>query len=328
MFRSSLIRTSLTLTSFALAIGACGKKSEDVGADTNDEEMQPESSDAGDENDDENNDDADDAESSDGSASMTTDPSTDDTGPADTGGDTTDGPVGFIMQPDGGGVAVECDVWAQDCPQGEKCMPWANDGGNAWNATRCSPVDDNPGQVGDECTVEGSGVSGIDSCDIDMMCYYVDAETNLGQCVSFCQGSEANPICDPGFVCTIANDGVLTLCRPECDPLLQDCLEIAACLPAAGSQFFTCIIDASGEAGAPGDACEFINACDPGMFCADAASVPDCEGTGCCSAFCDLTAPDPSSFCSLGAGQECVAWYEEGEAPPGYDHVGACSLPL
>jgi hypothetical protein len=327
MFRSSLIRISLYSSSFALVLGACGAKSGDSNTDTNDEEGNPESSDDGDENDEEAQ-----PESSDsGSVSMTTDtPDTDDTSPSDTTGDedTTGGPVGFIMQPDGGGIAVECDVWAQDCPPGEKCMPWANDGGNAWNATRCSPVDDNPGQVGDECSVEGSGVSGIDSCDIDMMCYYVDAETNLGQCVEFCQGSEANPICDPGFVCTIANDGVLTLCRPECDPLLQDCLEIAACLPAAGSEFFTCIIDASGEAGAPGDVCEFINACDPGSFCAEAAAVPDCQGSGCCSEFCDLTAEDPNSFCSLGNGSECIAWYAEGDAPPGYDHVGACSLPL
>ncbi len=40
-------------------------------------------------------------------------------------------------------------IWAQDCPEGEKCMPWANDGGGSWNATRCSPLDPNPSAVGD-----------------------------------------------------------------------------------------------------------------------------------------------------------------------------------
>lgn len=266
-------------------------------------------------------------ESMTGQMTMTTDqPGTsEDTGPSDTTGNTT---VGFITPPDGGSVANECDIWAQDCPVGEKCMPWANDGGNAWNATRCSPVDDNPGQVGDECTVEGSGVSGIDSCDLSEMCYYVDPETNMGICVGFCQGNAANPVCDPGYVCTINNDGVLILCRPECDPLLQDCMEGVACLPAAGSDHFTCIVDASGEMGAAGDPCEFINSCDPGLFCGDATAVPNCAGSsGCCTEFCDLSDPMAAAQCSLGGGQECVPWYEEGQAPPGLENVGACALP-
>lgn len=247
------------------------------------------------------------------------------TGMADTGGTS----LSFIQMPDGGGVAIECDVWAQDCPPGEKCMPWANDGGNSWNATKCSPVDPNPGQVGDECSVEGSGVSGVDSCDVASMCYYVDPDTNMGICVGFCMGSEAAPICNPGYICSIVNNGVLTLCRPECDPLLQDCQDNAACLPATGADGFTCIIDASGEAGAAGDPCEFINSCDPGLFCADAAGVPGCQGSqGCCSEFCDLSDPMPSSYCSMaGQGQTCVAWFEEGTAPPNLDHVGACVLP-
>lgn len=234
----------------------------------------------------------------------------------------------FLQMPDGGGVGVECDVWEQDCPDGEKCMPWANNGGSAWNATRCSPVEENPGQVGDECSVEGSGVSGLDDCDVGSMCYYVDPETNIGSCVGFCEGSEENPMCDPGFLCSISNDGVLILCRSECDPLLQDCQGSAACLPAAGADGFVCIVDASGEMGAPGDPCEFLNSCDPGLFCASADVVPDCQGSaGCCSDFCDLTAPAPADDCTL-AGQECEAWFAEGEAPPDLAHVGACALPL
>jgi hypothetical protein len=240
----------------------------------------------------------------------------------------TDDSVGFISEPDGGGVAVECDVWTDDCPEGEKCMPWANDGGNAWNATRCSPLDSNPGQIGDECTVEGSGVSGIDTCGPRMMCYYVDSETNTGSCVGFCDGTPNAPTCGSGSICTIVNDGVLTLCRPECDPLLQDCTGNAACLQATGSQGFTCIIDASGDSGLAGDPCEYINACDAGLYCGAAEGVPGCTGTtGCCSEFCDLTAMDPASSCSLGGGQDCVAWFEEGSAPPDLDHVGVCAIP-
>jgi len=233
----------------------------------------------------------------------------------------------FIMNPDGGGPTNECDIWAQDCPEGEKCMPWANDGGDSWNATRCSAIDDNAGQPGDTCTVEGSGVSGIDDCDIASMCWDVDGETNMGICVGFCEGTEDAPFCsNPDEGCSISNDGVLILCLAYCDPLLQDCPEGSACYPEENG--FFCSPDASGpDLGAIGDPCEYINVCDPGGWCANAESVPGCAGSaGCCSGYCDTTEPDPSSTC-LPMGTECVPWYEEGTAPPGYEDVGVCVLP-
>ena len=249
-------------------------------------------------------------------------------GGADTAGET--GAV-FLVPPDGGGVSFECDLFAQDCPEGEKCMPWANDGGSSWNATRCSPIDDNPGQPGDECTVEGSGTSGIDSCDLGSMCWDVDPETNIGSCVPMCTGDEANPICeDPDTSCSIANDGAIVLCLPACDPILQDCPEGQACYPIQDA--WVCAPDASGETGVYGDPCEFINVCDPGYICLDASTVPTgqaCEGAaGCCTAVCDLTDPQGDAQCEGAAGgQTCQPWYEEGNAPPGYEDVGACALP-
>ena len=244
---------------------------------------------------------------------------------ADDGAPATTG-VGFIEDPDGGGVSFECDLFAQDCPEGEKCMPWANDGGTAWNATRCSPISDNPGQAGDMCTVEGSGVSGIDDCDIGSMCWDVDPETNMGTCVALCTGDEADPICeDPDTACAIVNEGAIVLCLPSCDPLLQDCPDGQACYPI--NDDFLCVPDASGEMGVYGDPCEFINACDPGLMCLGAAAVPDCTGSqGCCSEVCDTSDPSGDAQCS-GADQACEPWYEEGAAPPGYEDVGACALP-
>lgn len=237
--------------------------------------------------------------------------------------DATDTAV-FIIDPDGAGVSNECDIWAQDCPKGEKCMPWDNAGGSSWNATRCSPLDENPGQAGDTCTVEGSGVSGIDDCALSTMCWNVDGETNMGVCVGFCMGNESNPICpDPGTGCSITNNGVLILCLPYCDPLLQDCSETEACYPEPNG--FFCSPDASGEMGGYADPCEYLNVCDPGLFCADAATVPGCDGsTGCCSEYCDTS--DPGATC-MGVGQECTPFYEEGQAPPGYENVGICIIP-
>ena len=252
------------------------------------------------------------------------------TGLDSSGSDTTGNP--FIADPDFGGCGggrslYECSLWDQDCCPGEKCMPWANDGSNSWNATRCSEVADNPGQVGDECTVEGSGVSGIDDCDVGSMCYYVDPETNVGTCVAFCEGSQAAPMCEPGFLCSIANNGVLILCRRECDPLLQDCQGSAACLPAAGAEGFVCIVDASGESGAPGDPCEYLNSCDPGLLCADAQFVPGCQASGGCTEFCDLNDPNKDDACSKkGEGVTCEAYYEM-DPPPGLENIGVCILP-
>lgn len=246
---------------------------------------------------------------------------------ADAGTDTEDECTFIDCTEDTDGPAPECSLWEQDCPDGEKCQPWANDGGTAWNASKCVPLTDQPGQPGDSCTVEGSGVTGFDSCDIASMCWNVDGETNTGTCVPFCTGSEANPVCDdPSASCVIANDGFLILCLPQCDPLLQDCPDGEACYPA--DQGFVCapVATQDGSYGAP---CEFTNACAPGLLCAGAQAVPGCVGSmGCCTEFCDLSQPQPSEVCSgLAGGQECVAAFAEGEAPPDYEDVGFCTLP-
>jgi hypothetical protein len=232
---------------------------------------------------------------------------------------------GFVC-PHDLGVHDECDVWAQDCAAGLKCMPCANDGGNSWNSTCCTPIDPTPAAIGGPCTVEGSGVSGIDDCPIASMCWNVDPETSSGTCVAFCQGTEANPLCeDPSTSCSINGEETLILCLHVCDPLAQDCGEWQGCY--ALNDLFFCVPDAGGDGGGLGDECDFLNECDPGLFCADADRVTGCSGSAnCCSQFCDITSADPDAQCSL-AGQVCVPWYELGMAPPGLTHVGACALP-
>jgi len=239
------------------------------------------------------------------------------------------GGIGFIDMPDGGTGERECSIWDQDCPTGEKCMPYANDGGAAWNSTRCSAVDPTPATIGDVCAVEGDGVSGIDNCEIGSMCWDVDGETNQGTCIAFCTGTEASADCaDPGAECSIANDGVLVLCLPSCDPVLQDCATGQACYGIDDA--FVCAPDASGpDLGQFADPCEFINACDPGLGCFNGAGVPGCVGAaGCCSTFCDITDPTATENCPGAAGgQECIPIFEEGQAPAGYENVGLCFLP-
>ena len=76
----------------------------------------------------------------------TTDPtmamtSTTSLGDTSTGGSTTweddtfDTACGFYggCPTDVGDMPYECDVFMQDCPDGQRCNPWADDGGNVWN---------------------------------------------------------------------------------------------------------------------------------------------------------------------------------------------------
>jgi hypothetical protein len=248
-----------------------------------------------------------------------------DTGTSGDTSDAEDGDNPFIINPDGGGKTIECDLWADDCPPGEKCMPWANDGGHAWNATRCSPLAEDPQQVDEPCTVVDSPVSGVDDCEAHAMCWNVDPDTLMGTCVGFCSGSEANPTCDdPCKFCPITSDGVLILCLRRCDPLAQDCGEGQGCYLL--NDEFGCAPDASAEMGALGEGCEFVNACDPGLFCANAEAVPDCVGIGCCAAFCDALAADACE--GMPAGVECIPLFEDGQRPEcGSGVAGGCLLP-
>ncbi|MEZ4448260.1 MAG: hypothetical protein R3B09_02190 [Nannocystaceae bacterium] len=133
----------------------------------------------------------------------------------------------FLCMPDGFVSSYECDLFAQSCPEGMKCNAWANDGGGAWNATKCVPVDRDPDDVGEPCSVVGSGVSGVDSCDKGAMCWNVDPETNMGVCVGLCQGNEdkctsdPSSCCPPMSSCTISASGTLILCLQTCDPIVQ-----------------------------------------------------------------------------------------------------------
>ena len=215
----------------------------------------------------------------------------------------------------------ECDPYAQDCPDGLRCVPWANDGGTTWNSTRCSVLEDEPDQLGDPCTVTDSGVSGVDSCDAGLMCFDVDIETDIGECISLCECGPEAPVCaQAGAFCAVSNQGSLPICLSPCDPLLPDsCNDGSGCYPIDDS--FVCAPDASGVSGAQGDACGNINTCDPGLLCANDV-VPDCGGPSCCTAVCPLDGVDE---CGLAA--ECIPWFAEGMAPPQYENVGICALP-
>jgi Mg-chelatase subunit ChlD len=150
------------------------------------------------------------------------------TPPGDMGQPGADDGVGddggiFLSEPDGGGVGFECDLFAQDCPAGEKCMPWANDGGTEWNATRCSPIADDAVPTGKPCMVEGGPTSGIDDCSAGALCWNVDP-SNAGTCVPMCQGDESNPMCATDQWCYVGDEASVAVCLPE-----QMCVSDGVC---------------------------------------------------------------------------------------------------
>lgn len=142
--------------------------------------------------------------------------------------DTSEG-TGFIYgAPDTGDTPLECDVQAEDCPAGQKCMPWVDGGGGIWNALKCVPVDPAPVAVGEACEAPGGGLTGVDNCEKHVMCFEVQGGT--GVCRAMCDSGT----CDAGFNCFIGNDKVLQLCLPACDLNMPDCPPGRACLPVIG----------------------------------------------------------------------------------------------
>jgi hypothetical protein len=246
-------------------------------------------------------------------------------------GETTDATEGesdassFLQSVDGGTPPFPCSPWQHgsgDCGAGFKCAPWAYDGSESWNETKCVPINPDPDPVGAPCTVERGPTSGLDSCEAGALCWRVDPETLLGECVGFCGGTEASPQCPEGHTCGVFNAGVLVLCLPSCDPLSDDCDEGFACRPRSSlhpSSDFLCIpIDAGGKLHL---GCEEQGGCPAGSVCVPDETCPN----GCCAPYCDSTDPVADEACDAeGEGTICVSIYAEGAAPEGLEHVGIC----
>lgn len=227
---------------------------------------------------------------------------------------------GFIIDiPDR--LGPPCSVWLQDCRNGEKCTPWASDGGEFYNGTRCVPIAASPNGPGEACTVEGVPTSGADDCDAESMCFGV-TDDGVGICEPFCAGDEVQSFCtDPGRSCVAGGGGVLSLCLPDCDPLLQGCVADYACYPWDSG--FVCAPDDSDGEGIDDVACEYLNDCAAGNMCVAAVEVADCESQFCCTPYCSVAEPNSCG----GAGEECVALFGPGQGPPEFSDHGVCSLP-
>lgn len=210
----------------------------------------------------------------------------------------------------------QCDIWDDDCPRGERCTFWSNNGGNLPNSTRCVPLEREPAGPGEPCTAQNLG---FDDCDQGSMCFFID-ETGEGECVPFCVGSPERPTCaDPLRYCSIGG-GPLALCIAQCDPLDPDaCPRGQGCVPAFDT-LLTCEYEASEDGGGTFDPCTSVIDCNPGLLCRAAAAVGVCspDADECCTPYCDLTSP------TCPEGTQCVPLFDEDHPVPSQTDIGFC----
>lgn len=223
-----------------------------------------------------------------------------------------------------------CDVRAQGCLDGFRCVAWADDGGDAWNGTKCIGTALSPVGVGQACTVVDGPTSGRDDCAPGSMCWDVDPTTLEGVCVPFCAPEGDDPVCPAGTQCMIDGLQVLALCLPPCDPLGPDrCPIDAACrfLPDSDAGF--CIPEQGGRVLSPTIQCgDSDQECSVDEVCITAANYGGCGSPTCCTQWCDLDAPDADAPCAAQRPDHaCVPVFHPEPAPAGYERLGVCAVP-
>lgn len=212
-----------------------------------------------------------------------------------------------------------CDVYAQDCAPGFKCVHQLYDG----TEPGCVPLQENatPPDTACEklpaCLVDEYG-NGIypDTCDLGSQCFF-------GTCRQFCTPDYE---CPAGHACNHAR--VSLWCIKTCDPLAKECGPNRICYP--DSNVFFCsepIPDSFPALAHLFEPCEAWG-CADGLTCADKNAALECQGVelGCCVPFCDLGAPLGAPSCP-GEGQNCLAWPWEFDPKPEFEHIGYCSVP-
>lgn len=189
----------------------------------------------------------------------------------------------------------------------------------------CVDIPNDPKSLYEPCTVQ----NGVDDCDLGLLCWDIGGRGH-DICVGLCDGDGDRCTClDPKvYYPSIYAAAEVGLCFPGCDPFLQDCQEDQLCIPNGGA--FLCVLDASGDAGAINDPCEFANACDKGLVCLNtpiASSACMQKVPGCCQPLCNFANNDPCP----NPDQSCVPWYDPMnpmmEAPPGLEELGVCAIP-
>ncbi len=240
---------------------------------------------------------------------------------------TTEGPLPDMPKGDGN----QCSLILQDCNDGEKCVPWNENGGIFPDGVKCVPEPANADAIGSECAVLNGFGNGEDSCQKGSICLDLD-DDGAATCVEFCSGSLDNPFCmDEDYKCVPLFEPEVPLCFRKCDPLVQNCGESEGCFMDAltiGSEGFVCmpLVENTSEGqGDYGELCIAASNCKPGFSCIWPENVPDCPYIYCCTPWCNTQNGDDD--CTPFDSQlNCIPWYEPGQETPGFENVGICGI--
>lgn len=185
-----------------------------------------------------------------------------------------------------------CNLWLEDCPEGEKCRP--TDGGGPepgwWTTSSCAI----PGAaaVGQPCVRDNGVYAGDDDCELGAICWDVDEISGEGTCVPLCTGAPHEPLCPGDSRCALLDPMWAAVCLPPCDPLggpiATPCGPAYTCAKVGDT--LACLPERVAPANL-GETCERANDCAPGLACVEGGQIPGCAGERCCTPFCSLAAP-------------------------------------
>lgn len=225
----------------------------------------------------------------------------------------------------GGGM---CDIWVQDCPNGEKCTAYGPPNSYIPQGIKCVPIPPNAKDHNEPCSVGPEGL-GDDNCSLGSVCLDLDYDGS-GFCLPYCTGNSDNPICEDDRTCVKLFFGYqFGNCFRQCDPLVQDCAPGEGCYMDAttvGNTGFVCLpVVQEGKDKVFGDGCIGWSSCEPGYACVFEEFVPNCQFGLCCTPWCDISETDPCD--KFDPSMDCIPWYNGVQPPPGLENVGICGVP-
>lgn len=235
-----------------------------------------------------------------------------------------------------GDASRVCDVFAQDCDEGEKCLssrPYAQpilvDGADAW----CAKIVDAPAGLGEACTVdrEARGADGVvfDDCGDGLLCWSLDDDSH-GRCEALCAAELGKPTCAPDYTCPIDAGARALVCVPRCVLGADDCEHEGEACYLQGGQWgcypsYEFVNELDGTTGWP---CSYQFHCRDAHACLAAEDFSGCPNDfgygGCCAKLCALEDPDADAICAAEAPDRlCRPWLDAEDAG-GYANIGVC----
>lgn len=230
----------------------------------------------------------------------------------------------FLPRPDVGGIGWKCSVAAQNCPDGEKCVWFALEGGLRRDNAKCIPIDGDVPAF-EPCSLpNGIGSDVTDDCGADSYCLEVYGTADHGFCAPFAVGGDCSS--HPGTQPIFENGSdfpaacLLHPCHPLQDGACEDgmrCMFYPASLYAQAM----CWVESEPTPDPLGTPCDY-GSCGEGQLCASAEWLPGCDAERCCAQWCEF----PGGTCDA-PGTTCEFLPLWNYGADNYEDLGACLVP-